>query len=591
MERKELINLYLNFFAKKGHAVIKSASLFPENDASTLFISAGMHPLVPYLLGEKHPSGKRLTDVQKCLRTGDIDDVGDSTHNTFFEMLGNWSLGDYFKKESIMWSYEFLTKELKISPEKINVTVFEGNNKIPRDEEAASIWLNCGIPKERIFFLPEEDNFWWAGPTGPCGPDTEIFIDTGKVPCSKDCKPGCKCSKYVEIWNNVFMAYTRDKEGNYIELKQKNVDTGMGVERTIAMLEGKKTIWETSIFGKIFEIIKGMIMEKNGSDSLEGYNEKSARIIVDHLRAAVFILADDKKIVPSNKDQGYILRRLIRKAIRHAKILGLDFGDKDLIYHVIKWCINEFKEDYPELERNGDFIEDEIIKEKNNFLITLDNGLKEFEKISGKDISGKDAFFLYQSFGFPLEMTAELAKEKGLKVDINGFNKEFEKHQELSKIGAEQKFRGGLADNNESTTKLHTATHMLNAALSIVLNKEIHQKGSNITPERLRFDFNFDRKLTEEELKKIEKLINEKISESLIIKMEEMDINKAKKTGAKGEFENKYGEKVKVYSIGDFSKEICGGPHVNNTRELGHFKIIKEEAVAAGIRRIKAILE
>ncbi len=591
MERKELIKLYLNFFAKKGHAIIKSSSLFPENDASTLFISAGMHPLVPYLLGEKHPSGKRLTDVQKCLRTGDIDDVGDSTHNTFFEMLGNWSLGDYFKKESITWSYEFLTKELKINPEKINVTVFEGNNKIPRDEEAASIWLSCGIPKERIFFLPEEDNFWWAGPTGPCGPDTEIFIDTGKIPCSKDCKPGCKCSKYVEIWNNVFMAYTRDKEGNYIELKQKNVDTGMGVERTIAMLEGKKTIWETSIFGKIFETIKGMIMEKNGSDSLEGYNEKSARIIVDHLRAAVFILADDKKIVPSNKDQGYVLRRLIRKAVRHAKILGLNFGDKDLIYHATKWCINEFKEDYPELGRNEDFIENEIIKEKNNFLITLDNGLKEFDKISAKDISAKDAFFLYQSFGFPLEMTVELACEKGLKVDINGFNKEFEKHQELSKIGAEQKFRGGLADNSESTTKLHTATHMLNAALSIVLNKEIHQKGSNITPERLRFDFNFDRKLTEEELKNIEKLINEKIAESLPIIMEEMNVNKAKEAGAKGEFENKYGEKVKVYSIGDFSKEICGGPHANNTKELGHFKIIKEEAVAAGVRRIKAILE
>ncbi len=582
MDRAKLIKVYLDFFENKKHAVIKSASLFPENDASTLFISAGMHPLVPYLLGEKHPLGKRLTDVQKCLRTGDIEDVGDSTHNTFFEMLGNWSLGDYFKKEAITWSYEFLTQILRINPEKINVTVFEGNNKIPKDEEAAKIWLSLGIPKEKIFFLPEEDNFWWAGATGPCGPDTEIFIDTGKTPCSNDCKPGCKCSKYVEIWNNVFMAYTRDKEGNYIELKQKNVDTGMGVERTIAMLEGKKTIWDTSIFSPVINLIK---------DESENYNEKSARIIVDHIRAAVFILADDKKIVPSNKDQGYVLRRLIRKAIRHAKILGLDFGPKDLIYQVINWCINSFKTDYPELERNKNFIESEIGKEETNFLITLDNGLKEFDKISNKDISGKEAFFLYQSFGFPLEMTIELASEKGLKVDINGFNMEFEKHQELSKMGAEQKFRGGLADNSEATTKLHTATHMLNAALSKILGKEIHQKGSNITPERLRFDFNFDRKLTEEELKKVEELVNEKISKSLPIIMEEMGVDEAKSSGAKGEFESKYGQKVKVYSIGDFSKEICGGPHANNSKELGHFKIIKEEAVAAGVRRIKAILE
>jgi alanyl-tRNA synthetase len=582
MDRKELIKKYLDFFEKKGHKVIKSASLFPENDASTLFISAGMHPLVPYLLGEKHPFGKRLADVQKCLRTGDIEDVGDSTHNTFFEMLGNWSLGDYFKKESITWSYEFLTKELKISPEKINVTVFEGNANVPKDEEAAKIWISAGIPKERIFFLPEEDNFWWAGATGPCGPDTEIFIDTGKTPCSKDCRPGCKCSKYVEIWNNVFMAYTRDKEGNYAELKQKNVDTGMGVERTIAMLEGKKTIWETSIFSQIINLIKY---------ESENYNEKSARIVVDHIRAAVFILADDKKIVPSNKDQGYVLRRLIRKAIRHAKILGLDFGPKDLIYQVTNWCINEFKGDYPELERNKDFIESEIGKEKNNFLITIDNGLKEFDKISTKDISAKDAFFLYQSFGFPIEMTAELAGEKGINVDINGFNKEFEKHQELSKNGAEQKFKGGLADSSEATTNLHTATHMLNAALTKVLGKETRQRGSNITPERLRFDFNFDRKLTDDELRKIEGLINEKISESLPIIMEEMGIDEAKSIGAKGEFGDKYGEKVKVYFIGDFSKEICGGPHANNTKELGHFKIIKEEAVAAGVRRIKAILE
>ena len=579
MNRKELIKSYLDFFSSKGHAVIKSASLMPENDASTLFISAGMHPLVPFLLGETHPSGKRLTDVQKCVRTGDIDDVGDNTHNTFFEMLGNWSLGDYFKKEAIAWSYEFLTKILKINPEKISVTVFAGNSSVPNDEEAASIWKNMGLPKERIFFLPEEDNFWWAGPTGPCGPDTEIFIDTGKPSCSKDCKPGCKCAKFVEIWNNVFMMYTRDKGGKYSELKQKNIDTGMGVERTIAMLEGNKSIWETSIFSPII----GIIREHSSS-----FNDKSARIIADHVRAAVFILGDNKSIVPSNKDQGYILRRLIRKAVRHSRLMDTE---ENLLETIAEHYINEFGNDYTELFKNKSFIIEELKKEKEKFLATLEKGLSEFGKMSGKDISGKDAFLLFQSFGFPIEMTQELAEEKRIKVDVKGFNEEFEKHQEVSKVGSDQKFKGGIADINESTTRLHTATHMLNAALTKVLGKETHQKGSNITPERLRFDFTFDRKLTDEELKKTEELINQKINESLPVIMEEMTVDEAKARGAKGEFESKYGQKVKVYSIKEFSREMCGGPHVKNTKELGRFRKIKEEAVAAGVRRIKAVLE
>ncbi|MDD4353690.1 MAG: alanine--tRNA ligase [Candidatus Nanoarchaeia archaeon] len=581
MNRKELIKAYLDFFKSKGHAVIKSASLIPENDPTVLFNTAGMQPIVPYLLGQKHSMGNRLTDVQKCVRTNDIEDVGDQRHLTFFEMLGNWSLGDYFKKESISYSYEFLTKILKIDFKKIHVTVFEGEVGIPRDEESAQIWNNLGISKTNIHYLPREDNWWGpAGESGPCGPDTEIFIDTGIISCGPKCCPGCKCKKYLEIWNNVFMEYNKTKEGKYEKLKQKNVDTGMGVERALTILNGKDNVYETSLFLPVIKIVEEITGKK-----YDAY-EKSFRIIMDHIRAATLILGE--KIAPSNKDQGYILRRLIRRSVRHARLLGYK---KELLNNLANYYIAEFGSDYSEIYTNKEFIIDELKKEEEKFLATIEKGMLEFNKISTKDISAKDAFLLFQSFGFPIEITQELAEEKKIKVDIKGFNEEYLKHQILSKQGAEQKFKGGLADNSETTTKLHTATHMLNAALTKVLGKETHQKGSNITPERLRFDFTFERKLTDDELKRTEELVNAKINESLPVIMQELSIAEAKAKGAKGEFENKYGEKVKVYFIGDFSKEMCGGPHVKNTKELGHFKIIKEEAVSAGVRRIKAVLE
>ena len=579
MTSSELRKLFLRFFNKKGHKIIPSASLIPENDPTVLFTTAGMHPLVPFLLGEKHPSGKRLTSAQKCIRTVDIDEVGDDTHNTFFEMLGNWSLGDYFKKESLSWSYEFLTKVLKIPVDKINVTVFAGNDNVPRDTEAANIWISLGIAKERVFFMPEEDNFWWAGPTGPCGPDSEIFIDTGKKACSKDCKPGCKCAKFVEVWNNVFMTYTRDKSGVYSELKQKNIDTGMGVERTIAMLSGKKSIWETGIFTPLLQVVKA---------NAKVYVEKSARIIVDHVRAAVFILGDERGVVPDNTDQGYILRRLIRRAIIHGKKLGIDSCVCQLI---AKEVIKAFSPDYPILGSKRDFILGKLAKEEERFLNTLEKGLNKFNQLSGKNISGEDAFFLFQSYGFPLEMTVELADENGVKVDTHCFYAELEKHQELSRKGAEHKFKGGLADSSVEATRLHTATHLLAESLRKILSGDIKQKGSNITPERLRFDFNFARKVTPEELKKVEDLVNEMIKSELVIDKKLMSFNDAKALGCECEFEHKYDDNVFVYRIGDFSKEVCGGPHVSNTSELGHFKIIKEEAVASGVRRIKAVLE
>lgn len=579
MDRRELIKAYLDFFKSKGHVVIPSAPLIPENDPSVLFTTAGMHPLVPFLLGEPHPHGKRLTDVQKCIRTGDVDDVGDNTHNTFFEMLGNWSLGDYFKKESLSWSFEFLTRVLKIPVDKISVTVFAGNDSVPRDEEAAGIWVSLGVPKSHVYFLPEEDNFWWAGPTGPCGPDSEIFIDTGKKSCSKDCKPGCKCGKFVEVWNNVFMTYTRDKSGAYHELSQKNIDTGMGVERTIAMLSGKSSIWDTGVFAPLLKVVR-----INAKD----FNDKSARIIVDHVRAAVFVLGDERGVVPGNTDQGYILRRLIRRAIIHGKKLGIDSCVCQLI---AKEVIREFSPDYPILKDKSDFILGELGKEEERFLTTLDKGLRKFKELAIKDISGEDAFLLFQSYGFPLEMTVELASEKGIKVDAHCFYAELEKHQALSRKGAEHKFKGGLADSSIEATRLHTATHLLGEALRKVLSVDIKQRGSNITPERLRFDFNFSRKVTPEELKTVEDLVNNVIKKELAVSKKLMNFKDAKALGCECEFEHKYDDNVFVYRIGDFSKEVCGGPHVSNTSELGHFKIIKEEAVAAGIRRIKAILE
>ncbi|MEM5800842.1 MAG: alanine--tRNA ligase [Candidatus Aenigmatarchaeota archaeon] len=589
IDSEKLIQLYIKFFEEKGHKVIPNVSLVPEHDPTVLFTPAGMHPLIPYLLGQPHPLGKRLVNVQRCLRTDDIEKVGDAFHLTFFEMLGNWSLGDYFKEESIKWSLEFLTskKWLGLDKERIYVTVFAGDKDLPRDEESARIWQSLGIPRERIFFLSREENFWGpVGSTGPCGPCTEIFYDSGKKACSKNCRPGCNCGKYFELWNNVFMEYNKTKEGKFEPLKQKNVDTGMGVERTVAILQGRKSVYEIETLRPIYEKIK----EIAGIEKPDEKQEISIRIVTDHLRASTFILGDENPVLPSNVDRGYILRRLIRRAIRYGKILGIEKG---FLGEIAKVVIEIYKKRYPLLQEKENFILEELGREENKFRNTLSKGLKKFEEMAkGKMISGKDAFLLFQSFGFPFEMTKELAKEKGIEVDEEGFWKEYEKHKQISRKGAEKKFKGGLIDASEQTIKLHTATHLLNEAIRRVLKrKDIVQKGSNITPERLRFDFNFERKLTEEEIKKIEDLVNEQIRKGLPVWREEMTVEEAKKRGAQAVFEHKYGEKVSVYFIGNFSVEICGGPHVKNTKELGRFKIIKEEGVAAGIRRIKAILE
>ena len=584
MKGKDLKKKYFEFFKGKGHKLISSASLIPEHDPTVLFTTAGMHPLVPYIMGERHPSGKRLVDVQKCIRTGDIDEVGDPSHLTFFEMLGNWSLGDYWKKEAISWSFEFLTskKWLGLDENKFYITVFKGDKDAPKDDESAKIWIGLGIPKERIFYMPKKDNWWGpAGSTGPCGPDSEMFYDTGKEKCGGDCKPGCGCGKYFEVWNDVFIQYNKTKDGEYKTLKQKTVDTGMGVERTVAMLGGKDTVFEIGEFKPIIDKIR-----ENAKES----NTRLIRIIADHLKAAVFILSEN--VAPSNLDQGYILRRLIRKSIRHFRLLGI--GKENFTLEIAKIVIDIYKDDYKELKQNKNFILEEFEKEEKKFKRTLETGLREFNKLIKKEakITGKEAFLLFSSYGFPLEMTEELAQENGLKFNKDEFEKEFKKHQELSRAGAQKRFKGGLADSSEETKKLHTANHLLNEALRVVLKDDkIVQKGSNITPERLRFDFNFDRKLTDEEIKKIENLVNKKIKEGLEVKKEEMSLEEAKKKNAQGVFEHKYGDKVSVYTVDGFSVEICGGPHVKNTSELGKFKIKKEESSAAGIRRIKAVLE
>jgi alanyl-tRNA synthetase len=583
----KLKKMYLEFFQEKGHKVIANASLIPENDPTALFTSAGMHPLVPYLLGQHHPSGKRLVNVQKCLRTSDIDEVGDSFHLSFFEMLGNWSLGDYFKEESIPWSYEFLTSKnwLDIDEEKLSITVFAGDEKIPRDTESARIWEELGIPKDRIFYLPREDNWWGPiGSTGPCGPDTEMFYDTGKEPCGGECRPGCSCGKYNEIWNNVFMEYNRTPEGEYELLEQRNVDTGMGVERTVAVLQGKDNVYETELFVPIIDRIK----ELTNITEFSKEQTRSVRIICDHSRAATFILAEG--IVPLNVEQGYVLRRLIRGAIRHGKLLGIE---EECLSELSQIVMEIYCEDYPYLMSNEEFIVTELKKEYRKFKHTLERGLNRFNRIvrRKKEIDGKDAFLLYQSFGFPIEITKELGKENGIYVDVDGFYEEFEKHQKVSRAGADKRFGSGLADTAEATVKLHTATHLLNEALRRVLGKDIHQMGSNITQNRLRFDFNFDRKLTDEEIKEVEELVNEKINEAIPVKRIETTLDEAIKMGSEAVFEQKYGDKVSVYSIGDFSLELCSGPHVENTGELGRFKIVKEEGISAGVRRIRAVLE
>ncbi|MBS3099853.1 alanine--tRNA ligase [Candidatus Pacearchaeota archaeon] len=583
MERKELIDAYLDFFKSKSHKIIPSSSLVPENDPTVLFTTAGMHPLVPYLLGQKHPLGKRICNVQKCIRTQDIESVGDEVHHTFFEMLGNWSLGDYFKKESIEYSYEFLIKILKIPKEKLAVSCFKGDANAPKDNESAGIWKKLGISEKRIAFLEKEDNWWGpAGNTGPCGPDTEIFFYTGKktpeVFSPKD-------KKWVEIWNNVFMQYNKNKNGKYTELTQKNVDTGMGVERTIAVLNNLSDNYQTDIFLPIIQAIENISGKKyNESEEIK----KAMRIIADHIRAAVFILGDKHQITPSNIEHGYVLRRLIRRAIRYGRIIGIknEFTDK------IAEAVIPLYSDYPELKKSRKFILDNLKLEEEKFSNTIEQGLRKFHQLKGKNLNGKDAFLLFQSYGFPIEMTLELAEEEGIKVNIEEYESELKKHQELSRTSSEGRFKSGLADNSEKTTRLHTATHLLNEALRIVLkDNNIKQKGSNINSERLRFDFNFPRKLEENEIKEIETLINKKISESLEVIKEEMSISKAINSGAQAEFGAKYPRIVSVYAIGNFSREICTGPHVKNTKDIGHFKIIKEEGVAAGIRRIKAVVE
>ena len=578
-----LKDLYINFFVSKGHKQIPSAPVVPENDPSVLFNTAGMQPLIPYLLGEHHPYGTRLCDYQKCMRTNDLDEVGDTTHHTFFEMLGNWSLGDYFKKESITWSFEFLTKVLNIPVNKLAVTVFKGNDLIPFDEESYNKWLELGIKKERIA-LTEEDNFWIAGSGGPCGPDTEIFYyrNDGEIPVNFDTND----DNWVEIWNNVFMQYFKDDSGKITELPKKNVDTGMGVERVTAILEGVNDNYLSSIWKDVIKVIEDVsFLPYKG-------NEKSMRIIADHIRTSVFISADYAGIKPSNTDQGYILRRLIRRAIRHAKKLNIDINS-DWEQLIAKKIIDKYKKYYHELEDNENTVLEVLKNEKNKFNKTLEKGLKEFSKIvsNNKEIDGLTAFHLYDTYGFPIELTVELAKEHGLKVDEEGFLENFKKHQELSRNSSGAKFKGGLAGNSEIETRYHTATHLLNAALKEVVSKDIHQRGSNITVERMRFDFNCDHKLTEEEKQKVENLVNKWIDEGLEVKCIEMTKEEALASGAECMFIDKYPDIVTVYEIGNVSKELCGGPHVKNTKEIGKFKIVKEEASSAGVRRIKAVIE
>lgn len=584
MKAIEIRNKFLEFFKKHNHTIIPSAPLIPENDPSVLFTTAGMQPLVPYLLGEKHPGGKRIADYQKCVRTVDIDSVGDNRHLTYFEMLGNWSLGDYFKKDAIAMSYKFLTEELGIDPEKLSVTCFAGDADAPKDIEAFEAWKNAGIPEERIYFYGKEDNWWIAGEEGPCGPDTEMFLDTGKPACSENCQPSCNCGKYVEIWNNVFMEYYKSKDG-IKKLEQKNVDTGLGLERMAMLLQKVETPFDTELFKPVMEEL----------EKLEKIDDiKSRRIVAEHLRSSIMIIADGGR--PSNIDRGYVLRRLIRRMTRHMSKLQIDLEN---ISDLIDLTINNLNEMYPELQTKRDIIKNVIIEEKDKFIKTLGHGEKEFEKVINKleqenknVIDGKTIFKLYETYGFPPEITADLAQEKGYKIDLTEFDKLFKEHQEKSRLGSEQKFKGGLAEQNEITTAYHTATHLLHQALRNVLGDHVKQSGSNITTERLRFDFSHPEKMTPEQIKQVEDIVNEQIKRDLNVVSEEMPLEEAKKSGAIGLFENKYGgDTVKVYTIGDFSKEICGGPHVKHTGELGHFKIKKEESSSAGIRRIKAILE
>ena len=586
MNSKQLKQKYLDFFKSKNHEVIENVSLIPENDPTVLFTTAGMHPLVPFLLGEKHPRGKRLVNVQRCIRTGDIEEVGDPIHNTFFEMLGNWSLGDYWKKEAIEFSFGFLTKILKLPVEKLAITCFKGDEDALKDNESAKVWESLGIPKERIAFLPKKDNWWGpAGEIGPCGPCTGMFywIDKKK---STPKKFDPSDSSWMEIGNDVLLEYNKTKLKKYERSKQKNVDFGGGVERILAAINGLDDIYHSDIFQPVIKQIE------NISDKNYKGNEKSMRIIADHIRSSVFILGDQKGIVPSNLDQGYVLRRLIRRSIRH----GINLGIKDnFTKKIAQAVIKIHKDDYPELDKNKELIFKELNLEEEKFRLTLEKGLREFNKLTErvKQISGKEAFILFSSYGFPLEMVEELSKEKKIKVDVKGFQKEFEKHQELSRVGAEKKFKGGLSDASQEVTRLHTATHLLHAALRKVLGNNVQQKGSNITKERLRFDFTYPEKMTDDQIKKVESIVNDIIKKGLDVKKEFMSLKEAKKKGALAFFTERYKDtdNVSTYTIGDFSMEVCGGPHVKNTKELKHFKIVKEESSSAGIRRIKATLD
>ncbi|MBI4116850.1 alanine--tRNA ligase [Candidatus Pacearchaeota archaeon] len=596
MNRRELIKKYLEFFESKGHKIIPSASLVPENDPTVLFTTAGMHPLVPYLLGMKHPLGKRIANVQKCIRTTDIDEVGDSTHHTFFEMLGNWSMGDYFKKEAIEWSFEFLTKVLKIPVERLSVTCFAGDENAPKDEEAAKIWLSLGIPKPRIAFLPKKDNWWGpAGKTGPCGPDTEMFYWKSKEKPPKDFDTENK--NWVEIWNDVLMQYVKNEKGEYVEAKQKNVDTGMGVERTVAVLNGLDDNYLSDLWRPIIKEIEKLIQKDvenavlralDGSDKYGGNKQttKAMRIIADHIKAAVFIISDG--VSPSNTERGYILRRLIRRAIRYGKELGL----KNFTREIAEPVFEIYEKDYSELKNNKNKILESIDLEEKRFLETIEKGMRIFENLvkNKKSLSGKEAFLLYQSYGFPIELVEEECGNRKINFNKNEFLQELKKHQELSRTATKGKFAAGLADHSEQSTKYHTATHMLHKALKIVLGSEVQQMGSNITPERLRFDFRYDKKLSEEQIKKVESIVNEQIKRGLNVSYEEMPYADAVKSGALSYFRERYPPIVKVYTVGNFSKEICTGPHVANTKDMGKFKIIKEESVAQGVRRIKGVL-
>jgi alanyl-tRNA synthetase len=606
MTASELRSKFIAFFKSKGHAQIEGKSLLPDNDPTVLFTTAGMHPLVPYLLGQDHPAGNRLVNYQKCIRTGDIDAVGDFSHLTFFEMLGNWSLGDYFKEGAIEMSLEFLTSKewLGIPVEKLGVTVFAGDENAPRDDESADVWRRLGIPEDRISYRPKEDNWWGpAGTTGPCGPDSEMFIDMGKDPCGPDCAPGCGCGKWLEIWNDVFMQYNKDADGNYIPLTRKCVDTGMGIERTVTILNGQKTVYDTEIFAPIIAAVEKASGYRYGTDTDENGLDKSVRIICDHVRSSVFVLGDPRAVTPSNVGAGYVLRRLLRRAVRHGRKLaasntaGQDEAAGFSLAPVASTVIECFKGPYPELELNRRFIIEEIEKEEWKFLETLQKGEKEFQKLlpnllrdPKKVMSGRLAFKLYDTYGFPIELTEELAGENGLAVNRDEFDAAFIKHQETSRAGSEQIFKGGLADHSAVTTNYHTATHLLHKALRIVLGDHVAQKGSNITTERMRFDFSHPQPMTPEEQARVEAIVNEQIGRDLPITMEVMELEAAKAGGAIALFGEKYEAQVKVYTIGDFSKEVCGGPHAERTGALGTFKIQKEQSSSQGVRRIRAVL-